>query len=67
MDDRPNDKLESTPCPGCSRLTLRIEMRFQGKELGTWSLAGVQSKLNGRMWPYLYCTSCGISAPAKED
>ena len=54
-----------TPCPACGELTLVIEERFEAKPIGTWSLAGVQNKMTGTMWPWIRCTNCGVEARGK--
>lgn len=66
-DDARGDELRMTPCPACGQLTLDIEMRLLAKPLGTYSLSGRQMKFSAYEWPYLFCRSCGISAPAKRD
>lgn len=59
--------VSDTPCPACGQTTLSIEERFEPKPVGTWSLAGAQMKLTGKMWPYVRCSNCGVEARGKID
>ena len=59
--------IKETPCPQCSNKTLKIEMRLTVQKIGTYSIAGVQRKYAAENWPWIFCKSCGISAPAKKN
>jgi uncharacterized Zn finger protein len=68
MPDRPPyPDASDTPCPGCGALALVIEEKFEAKPLGTYSIAGVQDKAVGTMWPWIRCTNCGITARGKLE
>jgi len=55
-----------TPCPACGHEFLAIENRLVTKPIGTFSLAGAQTKFSAYEWPYIVCDACGINAPAKR-
>jgi len=44
------------PCVRCDAVgTLVLFYKLEGRALGTWSLAGVQTKVSARPWPYVRC------------
>lgn len=59
--------LRDVACPGCGEYALTIEERPVARDVGTFSLAGAQTKFSATMVPHLVCTACGISAPAKSS
>ncbi len=59
--------LSEVPCKACGKCALRIEERFEAKPIGTWSLAGVQTKLTGTMWPWMVCDACGRESRGKAE
>ena len=59
--------VSETACPACSQVSLEIVERFEAKPVGTWSLAGMQMKMTGTMWPWLVCRSCGVEARGKVE
>ena len=47
------------PCRYCGSADTWVEIRLEGKPLGTFSLAGVQTKTTAGEWPYAVCDGCG--------
>jgi hypothetical protein len=66
------DWLADKPCPECGRTTLRVVTRetYQAKDLGTFSLAGVQPKVSAHrfLWPWVMCsnTACSFEKRVKR-
>jgi len=46
-------------CRHCGHVGVRIEWRLEAKPLGTFSLAGVQTKVSATEHPYAVCEGCG--------
>lgn len=63
--------LQGVPCRDCGNTTLYVELRleFAAKDLGTFSLAGVQTKFSANtvQWPWAVCQSCGAESRGKPD
>ena len=49
-------------CPGCGQRALQLQGRLAASPLGSFSLAGVQTKVTAKAVTYLVCTSCGIES-----
>ena len=50
-----------SPCPVCSaRNTLKITMRLVANPVGSFSIAGAQTKFTARELPVLDCRACGL-------
>lgn len=59
--------VSETACPACGTTSLEIVERFEPKPIGTYSIAGAQTKLVGTMWPWLVCKNCGVEARGKVE
>lgn len=46
-------------CRYCGHVGIRVEWRFEAREPGTYSLAGVQDKVSAHRWPFAICEGCG--------
>jgi hypothetical protein len=46
-------------CRHCEGGPIEIQNRFEVKNVGDYSLAGVQMKFSGGYWPWAICTNCG--------
>lgn len=46
-------------CRHCGSADTWLEVRLEPKPVGTWSLAGQQTKVAAAVWPYLVCDGCG--------
>jgi hypothetical protein len=55
----PGAKPVPNPCPRCGTPALHIEERLTVKRPGTYSLAGVQTKVAATQSVYLVCRACG--------
>lgn len=61
-------KITQTPCPRCKNIGgLRIETKFFGNPLGTWSLVGMGEKTTGRLKPVLKCSHCDLDLAGRFD
>lgn len=49
------------PCPACGG-ELRLEERFEAKEIGTFSIAGAQPKVVAKAVFWIVCDACKIEA-----
>lgn len=47
--------------------TLRVEIRLEPAPIGSFSLAGAQTKVAATQWPYAVCESCGRSSRGQLD
>lgn len=47
------------PCRHCGSADTWIEQRFEPQPLGTYALAGAQTKFTATSWPYAVCDGCG--------
>ena len=56
---------EDTSCPACGVKALRIEWRMTAHPVGTFSLAGAQTKFAASEKPWLVCGNCGVEAEGK--
>lgn len=46
-------------CRYCGHPRVRVEERLEAAPLGTYSIAGVQTKVVARRWPFAVCEGCG--------
>lgn len=63
-----HEKLKTIGCPGCGTVgSVQLTTKFVVKPLGTYSLAGVQTKVSAVETPALACTECDFVKLPKED
>lgn len=65
MDNNDNPFL-GIPCRDCHTPTLTLEWRWETAPLGSFSLAGVQTKTTAYRWPWCVCTTCGAESKGKR-
>lgn len=53
-----NEDPSTWVCRHCGHTGIRIEMRLEAKPLGSFSLAGAQTKFSVREHPYAVCEEC---------
>lgn len=53
------------PCRHCGSADTWIEQRFEAQPLGTYTLAGAQTKFTATPWPYAVCDGCGHKSRGK--
>jgi hypothetical protein len=53
------EALEGVLCRHCGGGPIVVENRFEAKDIGEFSLAGVQMKFSGGFWPWAKCLNCG--------
>ena len=59
-------KIEETPCPTCNRVgTLYVEVKLVAKPIGSFSLAGAQTKVTAESKPFLLCSVCHFTKMGK--
>lgn len=54
------------PCPSCKQDTLTVTWKFAPKPIGTYSIAGAQSKVAAEQVPYLVCGNCDFEEKGKR-
>lgn len=60
MPTRPADAVDlGAPCKYCGSKDTWVERRMEGKQIGTFSLAGAQMKFSVHTWPWAVCGGCG--------
>lgn len=61
-----SDYRGSQPCPKCGELNrMQVRQEFKADPIGSFSLAGVQTKFSGEIvWVYR-CLACGAYGPAE--
>jgi hypothetical protein len=54
--------IEDSPCPSCGAAPgcLSVEFRLAAKSVGSFSLAGAQTKFAATEVPELSCSACGL-------
>jgi hypothetical protein len=62
-------KIQDARCPACDAGpgTLDIVQRLMPKRLGTYSLAGAQTKVSAYAAPVLCCRACGLQHAGTYD
>lgn len=59
--------LSGTICRYCGHDRIRVEWRFMAAPWGTYSLAGVQTKIAATQVPFAVCEGCGHESQGKRD
>lgn len=58
-DGLPEREPLGAPCRYCDSADTWVEWRFDAVPVGTYSLAGVGTKVLATRWPYAVCDGCG--------
>jgi hypothetical protein len=63
-DDR--SPFAGIPCRKCGVPALRLEKRLEARPIGSFSIAGAQTKVSALEWPWCVCDSCGAESRGKR-
>lgn len=57
----------NAPCRHCGSTDTWIEWRMEFNPLGTYSIAGVGTKMTAKRHPYAVCDGCGHESRGERD
>lgn len=57
----------TAPCPLCGLAKLTVKVILRANKLGTYSLAGVQTKVTARRGYQYHCSNCDAYGKADPD